>query len=219
MTNNRSKSELDQNRCCHTSGERCICLPYDDAYAIAAQVLSIVAVLISWIWWVSFIVSVAALVLHQVIWCCRQSRAGIVAMNVVSIVAGLLCIFAGVFLLVYRTEAKWCYAFTLYQDDDDYWWNNDDFSDYCPEKAYASVAFVDAVLWFATAGCMMAFLMTGRYAKWEEQHGGSSSANETSAAVEMGNVEATSEPVAAAVVAEPAEYVPPEVAAKVDDAE
>ena len=61
---------------------------------ITGQILSIVAILISWVWWVSFIICVAALVLHQLIWCCRQSRLSLVAAQVVSIIAGLMCIVA-----------------------------------------------------------------------------------------------------------------------------
>lgn len=213
-----SDIDNDNQRCCQTSrSRRCLCLPYDDGFMIAAQILAIVAVLISWVWWVGFIISVITLVMHQIIWCCRQSRLGLVTASVVSIVAALLNIFIGVWFLVTRKNDRWCDAFTMYFDeqddriDDRYSYNR---SDYCPEKAYATVAFVDAVVWFAVAFCTIAFLKTGRYARWEASLSKTTEkAVETPAALEMGNVEASVEaPVAAATpvaVSEPAEYAPP----------
>ncbi len=181
--------------------------PYDDGLMIAAQVLSILAMFIAWIWWVSFIISIVALVLHQVLWCCRQSRAALISMQVISIIAALLSLFVGVFFLVARKNASWCDPFTLIYDDDNYYETR---YDHCPEKAFAIVAFVEAALWFAVAGCNIAFLKTGRYDKWEASLSKSTGGN---TAVEMGNIEAT--PVA---VAGPAEYIPSEVLEKVDDA-
>lgn len=202
-----SDVDTDQ-RCCRTgSSRRCMCLPYDDGFMITAQVLSIIAIVISWIWWVGFIISMIALVLHQIIWCCRQSRCGIIANQVVSIIAGLCCVFAGVFFLVARKKAYWCDPFTL-----SYWDNNDDNYryDYCPEKAYAIVAFVDAALWFAAAACTIAFLKTGRYERWEAALSKTTNAETSPEAVEMGIVEAGAEVAEATPVeAELAQYVPP----------
>jgi len=210
-----SDIDNENQRCCQTGGSRrCLCLPYDDGFMIAAQVLSIVAVLISWIWWVGFIISVIALVLHQVIWCCRQSRLGLITGGVVSIVAALLNVLAGIFFLVARKDTYWCDPFTLYFDDDDDRWNSG--RDYCPEKAYATVALIDAVVWFAVAFCTIAFLKTGRYASWEASLSKTTDPEkvaETPAAVEMASVEADVEPPVAAAtpvaVSEPAEYDPP----------
>lgn len=209
-----SDTDSDNQRCCQTGGgRRCLCLPYDDGFMIAAQILSIVAIVISWVWWVGFIISVIALVLHQVIWCCRQSRLGLITGSVVSIVAALLNIFVGVWFLVTRKNAYWCDPFTLIYDDDDDRWSSG--RDYCPEKAYATIAFVDAVVWFAVAFCTIAFMKTGRYELWEaslSKTTGTEKAVEAPAAVEMGSVEAVEPPVAAATpvaVSEPAEYDPP----------
>lgn len=168
-----------------------MCFPYDDGFMIAAQVLSILAVTISWIWWIGFVVSIVALVLHQVVWCCRQSKPSLVANQVISIIAGLLCIFAGVFFLVARRRSNWCDPFTLMADD---YYYGDNWSRYnnCPERAYAIVAFVDAALWFAAAGCTIAFVATGRYARWEATLSKCNESPETApsaAAVETGNAE------------------------------
>jgi hypothetical protein len=198
-------SNIDENdRCCRTgNGKRCLCLPYDDGFMIAAQVLSIVAVIISWIWWVGFTISIIALVLHQVVWCCRQSKTGLIANQVISIIAGLCHIFAGIFFLVFRKRSNWCVPFSLES------WGDDNYDDYyryngCPNRAFAIVAFVDAALWFAAAACLISFVATGRYARWEETLSKPKESPETTAspaAVEMGNVEANE--VAAVAVAEP----------------
>jgi len=211
-------SDIDNDqRCCQTGrNRRCMCLPYDDGFMITAQILSIIAIFISWIWWVGFIISVIALVLHQIIWCCRQSRCGLIANQVISIIAGLCCVFAGVFFLVARKNVYWCDPFTLYYDDDDYYSSGR--YDYCPEKAYATVAFVDAVLWFAAAGCTIAFLKTGRYDRWEAALSKTSKSDTSPEAVEMGNVEAGAEVAEATPVeAELAQYVPPGIVASVED--
>jgi hypothetical protein len=196
---------------------------------ITGQVLSIVAILISWVWWVSFIICVAALVLHQLIWCCRQSRLSLVAAQVVSIIAGLMCIVAGVYFLVARKDVYWCAPFTLMYDDfysDDYYSN--DSNDHCAERAFAIVAFIDAALWFATAGCTMAFMTTGRYARWEASISNKSTGIDDAAespappvALEMGKVDTNEEPsvdaTATPVAAEAAEYVPPDIAQAVSE--
>lgn len=211
--------------CCKGGSKRCFCLPYDDTYMITAQILSIVAFLISWIWWVSFTISVAALVLHQIIWCCRQSRMGLITAHIVSVVAALMCIFAGIFLLIFRKSAWWCAPFTLqsYDDDDDDIYFDDDWSyDVCYEKAYAAVAFVDAGLWLGAALFTISFVTSGRYAKWEATYGRqNAAAEEAPAVVEMANVEAAeptedddADALATAMPVKesaPTEYVPPEV--------
>jgi len=220
-----SSEDKDMETCCKGGSKRCFCLPYDDTYMITAQILSIVAFLISWIWWVSFTISVAALVLHQIIWCCRQSRMGLITAHIVSVVAALMCIFAGIFLLIFRKSAWWCAPFTLqsYDDDDDDIYFDDDWSyDVCYEKAYAAVAFVDAGLWLGAALFTISFVTSGRYAKWEATYGRqNAAAEEAPAVVEMANVEAAeptedddADALATAMPVKesaPTEYVPPEV--------
>lgn len=224
----KKRDQDDAVGCCSggANDRRCMCMPYDDGIMIAAQVLSIIAFLISWIWWVSFIISIIAFVMLQIIWCCRQTKASLIATPVVSLVAGIMNIFVGIFFLIDRKDSDYCQAFTLITDD----WTNDDYYDYCNEVVFAIVAFVDAALWFATAGCTIAFTCSGRYAKWEHQlsnkttnnvgnnEGGVEAVQRT---VEMGNVQTTAEQVEAESVntvtatAVADSYVPPEVTAKV----
>jgi len=139
-----------------------VCLPYDDPYVIASQVLAVVAFLISWVWWASFIISIIAMILIQLIWCCRQSKAGLLTAHVIAVVAALLCMVSGIYMLVAWKSAWWCAPFVMISDDD-YTYASDN----CNEQAWAAVAFVDAALWLASAGCLIAFVNNGHYAKWE----------------------------------------------------
>jgi hypothetical protein len=214
---NDQEHDDDVERCFSGKGRRCMCLPYDDGFMITAQILSAVAFCVSWIFWGSFIICLGALVAHQVIWCMRQSKSGLIAAQVVSFLASISCIAVGVWVWIYRRNSFWCVPFTLISDDDDYVYEDDD--DWCPERAYASVAWVSAALWLAAAGFTFAFMCTGRHAKWEAKHNTQAEAT----AIEMGNVESAPAAATAAAVT-PVEvssmtFVPPEAKAKVDEAE
>jgi len=155
--------------CC----SNCTCLPYVDGYMIAAQTMSIVAILISWIWWVTFIIGSVSFVLLQFIWCCRQSTTGLYMSAVISTLAGTSCVIAGIFMIVMWKDRTFCSIWTLVGDDDDsYYRLHDDNwrkADYCEEDFWAVVAFVTALLWFATTGCILQFVISGRHAKLEEK--------------------------------------------------
>lgn len=167
---------------------------------ITAQILSIVALAIAWVWWVSFAIGLIALVLLQIIWCCRMSKAGIIAAHAIAVVASLACFFAGIFLIVERKDAGWCDVFTLEQGG---YYNGYGSDDYCPEKIWAGISFVDAILWLATAHFTIMFLRTGRYDKWEAKFRpvGSNNDDDTRDAaavatvVEMGNTDTAVVPV------------------------
>merc|ERR1711983_54278 len=137
---------------------------YNDGYVIAAQVLSILATLIGWIRWVAFIISVAALVLFQVLWCCRQKKVGMVATQMVCFLAATANIGAGIWVLLRWRYSKWCEPFFFDADDNRY--VNGHYDD-CPEHAWAIISFLDAILWLAAGSCLFAFVKTGRHARWE----------------------------------------------------
>lgn len=207
---------------------------------ITAQVLSAVAFAISWVWWVSFVIGLIVLVVLQMIWCCRQSKAGIIAASCISVIASIVCLFIGIWLILYRKDVYACTVFTLeYDDDDDFYYSS---GDYCPEKTWAGISFVGAVLWLLT-GCFSAmFILTGRYDKWEAKYRPSNNDENTggvksvATAVEMGNVNAIAAAVdpeepktdeashvipsttATAVPVTTDAYVPPQIAKNVGEA-
>jgi len=221
-----------------------MCLPYVDGFMIAAQIISIIAFLISWLWWVTFIIGLISLVSLQLVWCCRQSKIGLYVSVGISALAGVTCTIAGIVMIVVWKDQRYCSVFTLTDGADDYYTNrDDDYSvsyrnyDYCSEQTWAVVAFVTATLWFSTTGCILYFVGSGRYAKWEEkvERGASDT---TPTAIEMGAVQhqhpgghqqeqqmtvgaidiATSTATATATAIETADsYVLPEIPNKVDN--
>ncbi|OEU21602.1 hypothetical protein FRACYDRAFT_235227 [Fragilariopsis cylindrus CCMP1102] len=162
--NNESDKELKQ--CC---GRRCMCLPYKDPYIIASQILSVVAFLLSvvlavgWTLWYLFLIGFLALVLIQLNWCCRQSKSGLLTALVLSVLSA----FPSIGLII--TLVVTCYDCRIVD-------------------LGVVLAFVDAALWLASAGCILVFVTSsGRYAKLEEQHLLSQQLqqNDPSTAVEM----------------------------------
>jgi len=181
--------------CCghhHSDVRICKCLPYVDGYMITAQIISIVAFLISWIWWVTFIVGGICLVLLQVIWCCRQNKIGLYISAGISFVAAITCTIAGIVMIVVWKDKRYCEIWRL-TDDDDYNnnWTPSEYQptrpDYCKEGIWAVVAFGTALLWFATSGCILYFVKSGRHTKWEEKLQATADAETT--AIEMGTVQ------------------------------
>jgi len=190
------------DRCCNVRGKRCMCLPYDDAFFITSQILTIVALFLSWIWWVTFLVSIVGMVLYQVPWCCRQNAGALFGSAMAAALAAAGSLTVAIYVLVAWRNRTWCNPFVFLSDD--YPFDNS-YYDYCQEEAWGSIAFVCAFLWAAASGCMMYFVFSGRHAKWEGKHSGSASTTAPSA-IELEAVETAASPVAeaaAAVVEEP----------------
>jgi len=179
----------DDGCCGSRNGTRrtlCMCLPYEDAYMIAAQVISIIAFLISWIWWVTFIIGLVCMVVLQLLWCCRQKDTnGLYASMGLSAVAGICCAVAGILMLVLWKDKPWCSIFVLFEDDDDDYVRD---YDYCKEGYWAVVSFVDAVLWFVTGGFIYYFVKSGRHATWEQKLQALDETTATATNIEMGAV-------------------------------
>jgi hypothetical protein len=130
---------------------------------MTAQILSIVAFLVSWIWYVTFILGGVAFIIMQVIWCCRVRRAGLISTIVISSLTSVGCFVAGGIMIVKWKGERMCHVFTV-TDDDTSPYNDDMFNyDYCDEVAWAVVGFVTGFLWLATAVCVLVFVVSGRY--------------------------------------------------------
>jgi len=192
MGSNDGKSSCG---CCdhhHSDVSICKCLPYVDGYMITAQIISIVAFLISWLWWVTFIVGGICLVLLQVIWCCRQNKIGLYISAGISFVAAITCTVAGIVMIILWKDNVYCQIWLLTDgyDGNDYYTPDKGYPekpDYCEEGIWAAVAFVTALLWFATSGCILYFVKSGRHTKWEEKLQATADAETT--AIEMGTVQ------------------------------
>ena len=127
--------------------------PYDNAYMISAQVLSIVACLASWLWWPTMVISLVAMIAHQIVWCCRCLKVErIRCITGISVLATLLCISAGIYELVALHKATWCGLFyfsdaefgtmKFYKDGEAYFDNSSSEPDECPERVLAALSFV-----------------------------------------------------------------------------
>lgn len=147
--------------CFYIRGPRHVCLPYDDKHMVASQVLSIFATLLSWVWWLDLIVSIAATILFQILWCYRMNTTWmltcVVAASFASLVSGIAWL---VFSVCWLTNVD-REVFTL--EYRGHWSNIDHF-------VWATLSFVCALLWAGSAYCMLHFVTSGKHAKLEKYH-------------------------------------------------
>jgi hypothetical protein len=142
---------------------------------IAAQVLSICAMSIAWIWWVITFVSLVAMVFYQVMWCCRLCKAGIIAASSLATLAGIVSLITGIISILEASESCFLPFFQL-----------------CNGVAAGIFALACAALWFACAACSFTFVFGGHHArmesKWVEKFRTENEDVATDSAVEMGNI-------------------------------
>jgi hypothetical protein len=138
-----------------------------DGFMITAQIISIIAFLISWLWIVTFIIGLISLILLQIVWCHRRSKISLFVSVGISALAGVSSITAGIVMLVVWKDQGNCSVWVLFGGGfggytvEDY--------DHCREQIWAVVAFITAALWFSTSGCILYFVGSGRYEKCEEK--------------------------------------------------
>jgi hypothetical protein len=120
---------------------------------MTAQILSVVAFCMSWIWWVTLLLSAPLMVMLQVVWCCRMKKGGLTAAGILSTLSALGSLFAGIWILIKWKDNAFCYVIVLTIDDDDVY---DD--DYCLEVAWAVVAFINFALFAVAAYCLFHFV-------------------------------------------------------------
>lgn len=232
-----SKEDDGRKSCCGCGRNRagstgmCMCIPYEDGFMIAAQVISIFAFCICWVWWVTFVIGFTVFIMLQVIWCCRHKTTfGLYITAGMAALASIMCIVASTYMLVKWRNKAWCHPFFVidseFDDDDDYYTGN---SDYCREGAWATVSFILAIMYFVISACIFYFLTSGRHAELEQklqlQHEAASS---TTTNIEMGTVEQQEQPIeqqeppsatfaTVEAVAAADSYMPPDASEKIDD--
>jgi hypothetical protein len=147
--------------CLYVRGPRCMCVPYDEKYMVASQLLSIFALLLSWVWWVALIVSIFATIPVQILWCCRMNKkwlmASVAAALLASLVSGIAWL---VFFASWMTDVDRA-VFTM--EYNGHWAELEGF-------IWASLSFTCTLLWAGSAYCMLHFVTSGKHAKWEEHH-------------------------------------------------
>ena len=119
---------------------------------ITAQCLSIFATILSFTWWVTFFLSLPSFIVLQVVWCCKLSKAGVIAVGVMSTLTFGLSIFAGAWIQAnWGWDYSYCSVWVLFNYDDEYSHHYDDddrmmdpYAHYCHEEGWAILAFFDA---------------------------------------------------------------------------
>jgi len=173
------ENNTENRNCCSIgAGPPCMCLPYGHGLLIAAQVLSICAFVLSWIWWVVFLVGLIVLIFYQTMWCCRLCKAGIIVASSLATLAGIVSLITGITMI--SPSDGWCFL---------------PFIELCNGVGLAIVAFVQSALWFACAACSFAFVFCGQHermeTKWVEKFRTENVDVVTVSAVEMGNIHPT----------------------------
>ena len=164
--------------------------PYNDGFLVAASILSVLALSISWVNRVSLGMSVLSLVLIRIIWCWKPTKNGVSASALVSLFAGVGCFYVGLRIMP-SVDTNSGVSNNLFDDDDD-----DDDDDYhnvnqsnannntnaeiqteisctkgmllCETTKLGSVfSFCSGILWFLTTWCIFRFLRSDRLARHE----------------------------------------------------
>ena len=164
-TTNQNKTDT----CC------CGSPPYRDDYVTTALILSLAAVVFSWVFYATFLVGLIAVALQQMLWCKqRQTKAYILATSFCSYLACLLSLGTGIFVgIAFRTRSVLdrfpmqpdtdyvvdCQPFTLSHE------RGRAFSDRsnCSRRTYTVICVLAAILWGVSASYLMVFVKNGRY--------------------------------------------------------
>jgi len=167
-TKGRQEREIPEgiDPCCKVRGPRCVCLPYDDPFAITAQIFSLLAVFISWIWWLTFSLGMLGMVLFQLLWCTRMSSSAIYGHVAIASITSVINLLVAIYVIVAWRDRNGCFPFSLMADDDSYDWSY--YYD-CTEKVWFVIALICALMWATAAACLFYFVKSGRHAKWEKK--------------------------------------------------
>lgn len=119
---------------------------------ITAQCLSIFATILSFTWWVTFFLSLPSFIVLQIVWCCKLSKAGVIAVGVMSTLTFSLSIFAGNWIQSNWIDYEHCPVWVLFNYGDEYdhhddvrMLETDPYDLYChEEEGWAILAFFDA---------------------------------------------------------------------------
>lgn len=158
-------------------GPLCACVPYD-AFVITAQIASIAAFLLSCLSWVSFLLGLAGFLPFQALWCRRQRKKNLWILATIAGLCSLSSFALGLALSLSEAAASAAatvvctpdnplYAFVLDQYGAD---AATDEEHRCPEGLWVGLSFLCGVLWTLSSLCIVYFVRSGRYDRFEELH-------------------------------------------------
>jgi hypothetical protein len=149
----------------------CGCIPYSDGLMIAAQIISFVALALSWttIW--TLVIGIVTFILIQVVWCCRMKRCGLITTGILAVLSGAASIAAAILVLVLGADAI-CTSIEDNQPTDDTFSSQAEQSDFNSSSCsyginvYIGLAFTSGALWLITALLIFIFSCGERYDKF-----------------------------------------------------
>ena len=137
---------------------------------VAAQIISIFAFLLSWIWYAPNLLALPVMICIQCLWCCKIRKCGVIIITTLSAITAGLNVLAGAYILVTWEDNTWCFIWILHDlEDDDYIYSSSGSSytygyygtttsDYCDEGIWAALAFIDAALFAIVTAFLIIFL-------------------------------------------------------------
>mmetsp|Transcript_22726 Transcript_22726/g.40346 ORF Transcript_22726/g.40346 Transcript_22726/m.40346 type:complete len:218 (+) Transcript_22726:93-746(+) len=165
------------------SQECCTCLPYNDGLLITAQLLSILAVLLSWANAVTFVLGVVSFVCLQIVWCCRMGKCGLISVGVFAMISGICSVIVGILILSGGVNALCIQVADDIdgQGDDDTLtihvdgMNTYDFHRTCSIglNTFVGLALTGGALWLVISLCIFIFSCGSRYEayySWEQEN-------------------------------------------------
>ncbi len=135
------------------------CSPYKNAWLIASQLAQILAVVLAYKFLGILFVGIAAMLLQQLLWCCKQTSFELLTSTMLSFLAAGLTIWSGAYFLLEQKHNNnnddWCQQPVFYF----LFWNPVGFS--CGNNNHSALlAFGSAFLWLASAACTILFVLT-----------------------------------------------------------
>lgn len=86
------------------NNKRCTCLPYNDGLLITAQILSFIAIILSWTSVITLLMGLVAFICLQLVWCCRMNKCGLITVGVLTIIASIADLIIGIGTFVEGSE-------------------------------------------------------------------------------------------------------------------
>ena len=144
---------------------------------MTSQIFSIIAFLISFVWWLPWLIGFITFIMMQIIWCCRMKSGGLITLGILNCLCGLLSVGAAIYIFKEWRYDTWCnvwrlrlrdYEYPTYYDD------NDDIYNYgyrgyvsCNYRAWAIVELIGAVFWFVAAFGPLYYVASGKLRKYQ----------------------------------------------------
>ena len=125
-----------------------------DGYLLTAQITSIIAACISWIWWPVFVLAAPTAAVLQTAWCCKMKKQGLIAGAVLAFLAFGCALFVGIWMIV----ECWNTIFVVIESAGDDFYYSECSSYLRNPTAWVVVVFVDAALYLVTAVCTVFFV-------------------------------------------------------------